>query len=311
MVDLLRVHFGSPGRLLQFRPQVFSNDAGHLGYWTFHDPYGRTDSLTALGHRVVRVGVDLPAQHSRQNPHSSVVGSSCTGTRIRGEALDDSSCSECVPDLRISQLVVVMYPLIPWVGVMAVGYVFGKLYQKHPVVRKKLLLAIGTVATTLFIIIRAINFYGDPNPWSLQDRGLVYTILSFFNVTKYPPSLLFLLMTLGPAILALAFLESNNSREPIGVRKFFITFGRVPLFFYLLQWPTAHLISLGLHFAFGKPIGWLFQSPFDWNDLPRGLGFNLAVVYAAWIGGVLLLYPLCRWFANLKQRRRDWWLSYL
>ncbi len=210
-----------------------------------------------------------------------------------------------------SPIVMVMYPLIPWVGVMAVGYAFGKLYRHHPVVRKKLLLIIGTIATTLFIVIRAINFYGDPNPWSQQSRGFIYTFLSFLNVTKYPPSLLFLLMTLGPAILALVFFESSDSREPVGVRKFFITFGRVPLFFYLLQWPTAHLISLALHFAFGKPTDWLFMSPLDWNHLSPGLGFNLAVVYACWIAGVLLLYPLCRWFARVKQRRRDWWLSYL
>jgi len=210
-----------------------------------------------------------------------------------------------------SPIVVVIYPLIPWVGVMAVGYAFGKLYEKDPAERKKLLLTIGTVLTVLFVVIRSINSYGDPNPWSQQDRGFTYTILSFLNTTKYPPSLLFLLMTLGPSILTLALFESGNSTEPRGLRKFFITFGRVPLFFYLLQWPTAHLISLGLHFAFGKPTWWLFKSPIDWNNIPPEVGFNLGVVYAAWIAGVLLLYILCKWFAGVKQRRRDWWLSYL
>jgi hypothetical protein len=96
-----------------------------------------------------------------------------------------------------------------------------------------------------------------------------------------------------------------------GLRKFFVTFGRVPLFFYVLQWFTAHLISLGLHFAFGKQTAWLFQTPLDWFGNPPTMGFNLAVVYLAWIAGVLLLYPLCKWFAGVRQRRKDWWLSYL
>jgi hypothetical protein len=118
-------------------------------------------------------------------------------------------------------------------------------------------------------------------------------------------------MTLGPALLALAVFEDGNNKPATGIRKFFVTFGRVPLFFYILQWPTIHLISLGLHSAFGKPVGWLFQTPMDWNNLGSTVGFNLVVVYVCWVAGVLLLYPLCKWFAGVKQRRRDWWLSYL
>ncbi len=96
------------------------------------------------------------------------------------------------------------------------------------------------------------------------------------------------------------------------VRNFFVTFGRVPLFFYVLQWCTAHTIAIVLHAAFGKPVHWLFQTPVDWfTNPPKGNGFNLIVVYLCWIGGVLLLYPLCKWFAGVKARRRDWWLSYL
>jgi hypothetical protein len=95
------------------------------------------------------------------------------------------------------------------------------------------------------------------------------------------------------------------------VREFFVTFGRVPLFFYLLQWPTAHVISILLHLAAGKPTERLFQTPIDWTGPVPDMGFNLAVVYACWIGGVLLLYPLCKWFAGVKQRRKDWWLTYL
>jgi uncharacterized membrane protein len=212
-----------------------------------------------------------------------------------------------------SPMVMALYPLIPWVGVMAVGYAFGALYQKEANERRRLLLIMGGLATVLFVIIRFTNTYGEPQKWAPQ-KNAVFTVLSFLNTTKYPPSLLFLLMTLGPGILALAWFESRSriGSEPGRVRSFFITFGRVPLFFYLLQWPTAHAISVLLHLAFGKPVNWLFQTPVDWFTSPHpGIGFNLAVVYAAWIAGVLLLYPLCKWFAGVKARRKDWWLSYL
>jgi uncharacterized membrane protein len=214
-----------------------------------------------------------------------------------------------------SPILFVLYPLIPWVGVMAAGYAFGSLYQKDAARRRRLLLIIGGTATALFIILRVLNIYGDPSKW-LRQKSFIYTVLSFLNTTKYPPSLDFLLMTLGPAILLLAWFESTATSVRANtlwgkLRGAFITFGRVPLFFYLLQWPTAHGISILLHLAFGKPVGWLFTTPLDWQNLPAGIGFNLAVVYVSWIVGVLLLYPLCKWFAGVKQRRSDWWLSYL
>src|SRR6266850_2451983 len=206
-----------------------------------------------------------------------------------------------------SPIVFVIYPLIPWVGVMAAGYAFGSLYQADAHRRRRMLLIIGSAATLLFIILRAINHYGDPSPWSRQTT-FWFTILSFLNTTKYPPSLLFLLMTLGPAILALSWFESMRAQGtlPHWLRDALVTFGRVPLFFYQLQGYTAHTIAILLHLAFGKPVGWLFQTPLGWQNLPPGIGFNLGVVYAAWIVGVLILYPLCKWFAGVKQRRRDW-----
>lgn len=211
-----------------------------------------------------------------------------------------------------SPVVFVIYPLVPWIGVMAAGYAFGALYQLNAQRRRRLLLIIGGVATALFVVLRAINIYGDPSQWS-QQKNIVYTGLSFLATSKYPPSLLFLLMTLGPSIIALAWFERTSARHTIGdrIRQFFVTFGRVPLFFYLLQWFTAHLISILLHLAFGKPTSWLYQSPVDFTGPPQGVGFNLVVVYLCWIAGVLLLYPLCKWFAGVKQRRKDWWLSYL
>jgi uncharacterized membrane protein len=207
-----------------------------------------------------------------------------------------------------SPVVIVVYPLIPWVGVMAAGYFFGTLYDLDAQRRRRLLLIIGGTATALFVFLRAINVYGDPSEWSTQ-KNAVFTLMSFINTAKYPPSLLFLLMTLGPSILALALFERGTGGG--WLREFFVTFGRVPLFFYLLQWPAAHTISLLLHLAFHKPTQWLFQTPIDWSGATPDMGFNLVVVYLCWIGGVLLLYPLCKWFAGVKQRRKDWWLSYL
>lgn len=216
---------------------------------------------------------------------------------------------EAFPVLPIlSPVVFVVYPLVPWIGVMVVGYAFGEFYKLDAQRRRRLLLIIGGVATGLFVVLREIDVYGDPSKWS-QQKNILYTALSFLNTTKYPPSLLFLLMTLGPSILALAFFESRRSFGRIG--EVFVTFGRVPLFFYLLQWYTAHTISILLHLAFRKPVASLFMSPIEFSGAPIERGFNLAIVYLAWIIGVLLLYPLCKWFAGVKQRRRDWWLSYL
>jgi uncharacterized membrane protein len=215
-----------------------------------------------------------------------------------------------------SPILFVIYPLIPWIGVMAAGYAFGALYQMDKRRRRRLLLIIGGITTALFILVRALDRYGDPSKWSRQ-KNAVFTVLSFVNTTKYPPSLLFLLMTLGPAIAALAWFElgARTSRPHSLLERLssaLITFGRVPLFFYLLQWPTAHLISVLLHWAFDKPVAWLFKSPIGiFENPPKGNGFDLWVVYVCWIAGVLLLYPLCKWFAGVKARRRDWWLSYL
>jgi len=226
-----------------------------------------------------------------------------------------------------SPVVFVIYPLIPWVGVMAAGYVFGAVYQWDVLRRRRLLLILGSVATVLFVGLRLWNTYGDPKPWSRQN-SVTFTVLSFLNTTKYPPSLLFLLMTLGPALLLLAWFEAGTGHQseshgdtpatrarpqslPGRLRKVLVTFGRVPLFFYILQWITARIISILLHLIAGKPVRWMFGSEAFLSGPPPGVGFNLAVVYASWIVGVILLYPLCKWFAGVKARRRDWWLSYL
>ncbi len=219
-----------------------------------------------------------------------------------------------------SPVVVVIYPLIPWVGVMAAGYAFGALYQLDTRRRRQILMVMGSAPTALFIILRVINQYGDPSRWS-SESSAAFTVLSFINTTKYPPSLLYLLMTLGPAMFALAWFEWNQDasaelepvRQSLGdrIRNAFITFGRVPLFFYLLQWPMAHFISVLVHLAAGKQTRWMFGSQIGSSGPPPGSGFNLAVVYGCWIVGIILLYPLCKWFAGVKRRRKNWWLSYL
>jgi uncharacterized membrane protein len=216
-----------------------------------------------------------------------------------------------------SPVVVVVYNLIPWVGVMAVGYAFGALYQKDTSLRRRWLLWLGGIATLLFIVIRAVNVYGDASHWAKQ-KSFVFTVMSFVNTTKYPPSLLFLLMTLGPAILFLWWFDSTTvlARAQVSLlarlRNAFVTFGRVPLFFYILQWYTSHSIAIIVGLIAGQPVAFQWASPIEkFGSQPLGVGFRLWVVYLCWIAGVLLLYPLCKWFAGVKARRRDWWLSYL
>jgi len=217
-----------------------------------------------------------------------------------------------------SPVVAVMYPLIPWVGVMAVGYAFGSLYQKEASLRRRWLLWLGVIATWMFIFIRAVDMYGDPAHWSKQ-KNVLFTVFSFVNTTKYPPSLQFLLMTLGPAMLVLWWFDSSGVLAAARVsllarlRNALVTFGRVPLFFYVLQWYTAHFIAIVAGLIAGQNVGHNFASPLDMfsNPPPAGIGFRVWIVYVCWIVGVLLLYPLCKWFAGVKARRKDWWLSYL
>jgi uncharacterized membrane protein len=204
--------------------------------------------------------------------------------------------------------VFVLYPLIPWVGVMMAGYFLGVVYGWEKERRQKFLIRCGITLILLFVAIRAINIYGDPRVWASQ-KSFLFTVLSFLNVTKYPPSLLFLLMTLGPAMLILAYAEKTK-RNVLG--RALVVFGRVPMFFYFLQWIAAHGFAVLLSYIAGKSIAHFFMNfPDNFTKVPPDGGFNLAIVYAVWLLGVLLIYPLCLWFSRVKQRRKDWWLSYL
>ena len=205
-------------------------------------------------------------------------------------------------------MLVALYPLIPWIGVMAAGYAFGRLYTMDAEDRRRILLRLGGAIVLLFVVLRATNLYGDPSEWSAHARGAAFTALSFLNLTKYPPSLLFLCMTLGPAILLLAHLE-RGSRGRLGMA--LVHFGRVPLMFYLLQWVYAHGGAYLVHAAAGKPTDGLFIFHNNPPEVLAQTGFPLPVVYVFWILGVLALYPICKWYAAVKRRRNEWWLGYL
>jgi uncharacterized membrane protein len=204
----------------------------------------------------------------------------------------------------------VAYPLIPWIAVMTLGYCFGTVLLWDSARRQRFLVRLGLGLSVAFILLRAVNRYGDPQRWSVQHSGL-FTLLSFLNCTKYPPSLLFLLMTLGPALLVMAWLENVrlSSTNPL------IVFGRVPFFFYVVHLAVAHALAIVINFfRYGRASFLLLPPPSMGGPreiFPPGYGFNLWVVYAVWIAAIVMLYPVCRWFAHLKQRRRDWWLSYL
>jgi uncharacterized membrane protein len=200
----------------------------------------------------------------------------------------------------------VLYPVLPWIGVLLCGYCLGHVYAWPAERRRRLLVRLGAGMVAAFVLLRLSNLYGNPFRWSVQ-KNAVFTVLSFINTNKYPPSLLFILMTLGPALLVLAWVEGTR-RGPVG--RALVTFGRVPLFFYLLQWPVAHGLALLLSLAAGKPTSHFFGMP-GFTPPEPGAGFSLGVAYLCWATGVAVLYLLCRWFAGVKRRRDDWWLSYL
>lgn len=206
-------------------------------------------------------------------------------------------------------VVFVAYPLIPWIGVTATGYALGQIYSWEAERRRTFLLRAGLALTLAFLVLRGANVYGDPSRWSGQGTTL-FTALSFLNTTKYPPSLLFLLMTLGPAMLLLRAVDGGTPR----VLKPALAIGKVPLFYYMLHFFLIHLLAVLTCWAKYGSAHWMFESPTLGNypfTAPPGWGFSLPVVYLVWAFVVVAMYPLCRWFAALKQRRGDPWLSYL
>lgn len=200
------------------------------------------------------------------------------------------------------------YSLIPWTGVMAAGYAFGAVLQRPREARRRWFVRAGFAAIAAFVVLRFTNVYGNPSPWTTQ-RDATFTVLSFLNCNKYPPSVCYLLMTLGPAMLALAALDREvpSWLRPIRV------FGRVPLFYYLLHIPLVHGMAVLYELIRAGHAGWLLGDRWGVGapPAPPDAGVGLLGVYLAWLLAVVLLYPACRWFADLKRRRRDAWLSYL
>lgn len=205
---------------------------------------------------------------------------------------------------------VIIYPFVPWLGVMMLGYSIGKIYgpSYDPLRRRKVLIQLGIGAIILFAIIRAFNGYGNPFHWQKYD-SLLGTFLSFINVHKYPPSLLYVCVTLGPSLLFLAFFEKTNNI----ISRVVSVFGRVPLFYYVLHF---YFIRFGCMFFFLARGHSLTEDTPDLFGLPfkfvvAGEGLPLGGVYIIWILLVLMLYPLCNWFNKFKMQRSEWWLSYL
>jgi uncharacterized membrane protein len=201
------------------------------------------------------------------------------------------------------------YAIVPWFGVMAAGYAAGALFQGDPARRRQTLRRIGLAAIALFLVLRATNLYGDPHPWSAQ-ADLMRTVFSFLNCDKYPPSLLYLLMTLGPAFVVLSYLSDypRPMLRPLRV------FGRVPLFYYMLHIVLLHAIAAFLAIRQFGSAPWMFSgipSLFPGSEFDPAWGYDLRGVYLAWVAIVALLYPACAWFARVKERRKDPWLSYL
>jgi len=202
------------------------------------------------------------------------------------------------------------YPLIPWIFVMPLGYHFGLLYQQgfNQNLRIKWLRYMGVTAILLFIVIRFFNVYGDPNMWS-QQKSFAFTVLSFINFAKYPPSLLYLLVTLGPTILLLSFAENWKGKLYNAV----VTIGRVPMFFYIIHVYIIHLLALIAVTLSGLSAKLMVIELFvTLTPELKGYGFSLWAVYAIWFLLILALYPVCKWYWNYKSNNRDkWWLSYL
>jgi uncharacterized membrane protein len=198
----------------------------------------------------------------------------------------------------------IAYPLIPWVAVMSLGYALAVVYTWAPARRRRALVSWGAGALGLFVALRAANGYGDPTPWSPQ-RSALLTVASFLNVRKYPPSLDFLLMTLGPALVALALAERARGRWAAALA----VYGRVPLFFYVAHIFAAHAAAVVLALVQGGELRRI-QIVNDPAAIPDWYGLPLPGVYVVWILVVAALYYPCRWFATLKSTRQDWWLRY-
>ncbi|RFZ95504.1 DUF1624 domain-containing protein [Mucilaginibacter conchicola] len=207
-----------------------------------------------------------------------------------------------------SHFVFDLYAILPWTGVMFLGYLFGTLYKSDYKAesRKRFLMLSSLSLFAAFIVLRSINGYGDPAPWAVQKDG-VFTFMSFINISKYPPSLMYCCLTLSVGLLILALTENASGK----LAAFFKTYGSVPFFYYILHFYLIRLVTVAVFFIKGFKTSEIITPNDPFLFTPPGLGFNLGVVYLFWLGIILTLYYPCRWFSNYKKTHRQWWLSYL
>lgn len=212
--------------------------------------------------------------------------------------------------LPLDRTMFIIYPVVPWLGVMMLGFCFGKLYTPDfdPLKRHKILVQSAAAMFLLFIVLRFINVYGDPKPWELQD-GFIKNALAFLNVNKYPPSLLFILLTISAALLLMHLWENLRNK----MTDILAMYGRVAFFYYILHFYLIHLLCMVFFLSRGHAIDELTPPvllvPFKF--IIPGEGYSLEMVYIIWIAVIIALYPACRWYDNYKRSHKDWWLSYL
>ena len=249
---------------------------------------------------VLAIGIAIVAGHNLLDPvRASDFGSWAPAWQLLHEQ------GMVVQDGR--PVIFVAYPLLAWIGVLALGYGLGPVFLSPHRDRTLVRVAVGMLA--LFVVLRGFNVYGDPRPWAPQDTAGA-TVMAFLNVAKYPPSLLFVCATLAPMLLLVPLFD--RMRGPVA--DVLRTFGAVPLLAYVAHLYVMHLLAIAAHGAAGHNLDGMFDTIRDFFTRPQalgGTGFPLPVVYAAWLAVIALIYPICRWWAGVKRRRREWWLSYL
>jgi uncharacterized membrane protein len=263
--------------------------------------------LVLLPYKIIfAIGLLIVAGHNLTDISS--VASGLKGT-VAGDMLYFSNFS--IYKLWDDHSFLIVYAFLPWTGVMLLGYCFGKLYQSgvDAVWRRKMLLRVGGGLVIFFVILRFSNLYGDPLPWSSQPRGTVYTFLSFLNLNKYPPSLLFLCMTIGPGILFLVFIEKIQN----GFTRVMNVYGRVPMLYYILHFYIIHLLLVVEFYRQGHGTNDIVPKGAPFYFKTPDLGFGLLGVYAIWIFVVAVLYPVCKKYDRYKtaHAKEKWWLSYI
>ncbi len=273
--------------------------------------------LVRLPLRIVALlGVVLIAGHNLLDPHlpSVMAGLETNPLAWAWKLLYIGFFAGPIPLGADGPPLIVLYSIIPWIGVMAAGYAFGAILLLEPARRDRFCLGIGLGAIVLFLLLRGFNIYGDPRPWHAPVAGgegppQLPAAFAFLNTSKYPASLLFLLMTLGPTIALIPLLDGARG----AVARSLTIFGRVPLFFYLLHIPLIHALALLVsRVREGSVNPWLFTNhPMGNPPVPDGYTWGLGLLYLVWSIAIVILYVACRWYASLKARRKDWWLSYL